>query len=72
MFDPVHDSIEVMTLYASKDLELPVMALVGAARMPAEHEEVRLFSVWATRATQRLILSIVGTGRFGALLDRAA
>jgi ATP-dependent exoDNAse (exonuclease V) beta subunit len=34
VFDPAHDSIKVMTLHASKGLEYPVVALVGAGRMP--------------------------------------
>ncbi len=34
--DPAHDSIKVMTLHISKGLEFPVVALVGAGRMPAE------------------------------------
>ena len=47
VFDPAHDSIKVMTLHVSKGLEFPVVALVGAGRMPAEgedeREEARLF-----------------------------
>ena len=58
VFDPAHDSIKVMTLHVSKGLEFPVVALVGAGRMPAEgedgREEARLFYVGATRSTQRL------------------
>ena len=49
MFDPVHDSIKVMTLHISKGLEFPVVALLGAGHMPAEgedeREEARLFYV---------------------------
>ncbi|WP_066260598.1 3'-5' exonuclease [Hydrogenophaga flava] len=68
--DPAHDSIKVITLYASKGLEFPVVALVGAGRMPTEgedeREEARLFYVGATRATQRLVIGASGNGRFGA------
>lgn len=39
VFDPAHDSIKVMTLHVSKGLEFPVVALVGAGRMPAEGED---------------------------------
>ncbi|MEW6464705.1 MAG: 3'-5' exonuclease [Pseudomonadota bacterium] len=68
VFDPAHDSIKVMTLHVSKGLEFPVVALVGAGRMPAEgedeREEARLFYVGATRATQRLVIGASGMGRF--------
>jgi len=68
VFDPAHDSIKVMTLHVSKGLEFPVVALVGAGRMPAEgedeREEARLFYVGATRATQRLVIGASGFGGF--------
>ena len=68
VFDPAHDSIKVMTLHVSKGLEFPVVALVGAGRMPAEgedeREEARLFYVGATRATQRLVIGASGKGSF--------
>ena len=68
VFDPAHDSIKVMTLHVSKGLEFPVVALVGAGRMPAEgedeREEARLFYVGATRATQRLVIGLSGNGAF--------
>ena len=68
VFDPTHDSIKVMTLHVSKGLEFPVVALVGAGRMPAEgedeREEARLFYVGATRATQRLVIGASGGGMF--------
>jgi len=71
-YDPAHDSIKVMTLHVSKGLEFPVVALVGAGRMPAEgedeREEARLFYVGATRATQRLVIGASGGGRFAARL----
>ncbi len=48
------DSIKVMTLHVSKGLAFPVVALVGAGRMPAEgedgHEEAGLFFLEAARA----------------------
>jgi len=73
VFDPAHDSIKVMTLHVSKGLEFPVVALVGAGRMPAEgedeREEARLFYVGATRATQRLIVGAGGQGEFGSRLQ---
>jgi len=72
VFDPAHNSIKVMTLHVSKGLEFPVVALVGAGRMPAEgedeREEARLFYVGATRATQRLVIGLSGSGRFAQRL----
>ena len=72
VYDPAHDSIKVMTLHVSKGLEFPVVALVGAGRMPAEgedeREEARLFYVGATRATQRLVIGASGGGRFATRL----
>jgi len=72
-FDPAADTIKVLTMNASKGLEFPVLALVGAEHMPApgedEREEARLFYVGATRATQRLIIGLGGDGRFGQRLE---
>jgi DNA helicase IV len=71
-FDPAADTIKVLTMHASKGLEFPVVALVGAGHMPApdedEREEAKLFYVGATRATLRLIIGMGGEGRFGARL----
>jgi len=76
VYDPAHDSIKVMTLHVSKGLEFPVVALVGAGRMPAEgedeREEARLFYVGATRATQRLVIGASGGGRFAQRLGQPA
>ena len=73
VYDPAHDSIKVMTLHVSKGLEFPVVALVGAGRMPAEgedeREEARLFYVGATRATQRLVLGLSGNGKFSTCIS---
>ena len=69
-FDPAADTIKVLKMHASKGLEFPVVALVGAGRMPAEgedeREEARLFYVGATRATQRLVIGASGGGKFAA------
>ena len=71
-FDPAADTIKVLTMHASKGLEFPVVALVGAGNMPAkgedEREEAKLFYVGATRATHRLIIGMGGEGRFGQRL----
>jgi superfamily I DNA/RNA helicase len=61
-----------MTMHASKGLEFPVVALPGVGMMPeageAEAEEARLFYVAATRATDRLIVTLSGTGAFASKL----
>ncbi|MCG2654337.1 MAG: ATP-binding domain-containing protein [Hydrogenophaga sp.] len=67
-FDPAADTIKVLAMHASKGLEFPVVALVGAGHVPAkgedEREEAKLFYEGATRATQRLIIGMGGGGRF--------
>ena len=69
-FDPAADTIKVLTMHASKGLEFPVVALVGAGNMPAkgedEREEAKLFYVGATRATHRLVLGLSGGGQFAS------
>lgn len=71
-FDPLADSIKVMTMHASKGLEFPVVALAGAGQMPEEGEdpqdEARLFYVAATRATHKLVVGVSGQGAFGLVL----
>lgn len=71
-FDPLADTIKVMTMHASKGLEFPVVALAGVGQMPRNGEEVadeaKLFYVAATRATSRLILTVVGEGAFAKAL----
>ena len=68
-FDPGSDTIKVMTLHASKGLEFPVVAVMGARQAVVgqdvgittdDHdplEEMRLFYVGATRATSRLLIA---------------
>lgn len=71
-FNPLEDTIKVMTMHVSKGLEFPVVALMGVGQMPAEGEderdEARLFYVGATRATQRLVIGVGGDGGFGRRL----
>ena len=75
-YDPLSDTIKVMTMHVSKGLEFPVVALAGVGGMPSAGEEVeeeaRLFYVAATRATQRLLVPIAGQGAFGAALAETA
>lgn len=71
-FDPLADTVKIMTMHASKGLEFPVVALAGVGRMPAEgddpKEEARVFYVAATRATHQLIVAAGGAGAFAAAL----
>lgn len=68
-FRPSQDAIRVMTMMVSKGLEFPVVAIPGVGAMPSpgenERDEARLFYVAATRATERLVLTISGDGGFG-------
>ncbi len=71
-FDPLANTIKVMTMHASKGLEFPVVAVAGVGQMPRSGEETadeaRLFYVAATRATQKLILTLAGDGAFAKSL----
>ncbi len=71
-FNPLADSIKILTMHASKGLEFPVVALSGVGQMPEdghdEADEARLFYVAATRATQRLLIPLSGHGKFASRL----
>jgi len=71
-FNPLADTIKLLTMHASKGLEFPVVALSGVGQMPEEGqdeaEEARLFYVAATRATQRLLIPLSGGGKFASRL----
>lgn len=71
-FNPLSDTIKLLTMHVSKGLEFPVVVMAGAGQMPEEGldeaDEARLFYVAATRATQRLIIALSGTGKFAARL----
>ena len=68
-FQPNADTIKVMTMYASKGLEFPVVAVPGVGQMPLANQDetdaARLFYVAATRATSRLVVTVSGEGEFG-------
>jgi hypothetical protein len=72
-FKPDGDTITILTMHVSKGLEFPVVALPGIGQMPMagedEHEEARLFYVAATRATQKLMITVSGDGAFGQKLE---
>jgi superfamily I DNA/RNA helicase len=71
-FKPASDAIHVMTMRVSKGLEFPVVALPGVGQMPLagedEAEQARLFYVAATRATEKLFITVSGDGGFGEKL----
>jgi superfamily I DNA/RNA helicase len=75
-YRPAQDAIKVMTMKVSKGLEFPIVAIPGVGSMPApgadEKEEARLFYVAATRATEKLLLTISGDGAFGKKFDLVA
>ena len=74
-FDPLANTIKVMTMHASKGLEFPVVAVAGVGQMPRKGEETadeaRLFYVAATRATHKLIVTVSGQGEFAQAFDHA-
>ena len=71
-FQPAKDTIKVMTMKVSKGLEFPCVAIPGIGQMAApdedEKEEARLFYVAATRATDKLLLTVSGEGKFAERL----
>jgi superfamily I DNA/RNA helicase len=71
-FDPLADTVKIMTMHASKGLEFPVVAVAGVGQMPEDGEDVqdeaRLFYVAATRATHRLVVGASGEGAFAKAL----
>ena len=75
-FNPGANAIQVMTMKVSKGLEFPVVALPGVGHMPApgedEKESARVFYVAATRATQRLLVTVSGDSGFGQRLNATA
>jgi len=75
-YRPAQDAIKVMTMKVSKGLEFPIVAIPGVGSMPApgadEKEEARLFYVAATRATEKLLLTISGDGAFGKRFELVA
>lgn len=74
-FDPLANTVKIMTMHASKGLEFPVVALPAVGEMPEENEdaaeEARIFYVAATRATHRLIIAASGERAFGRVLTAA-
>lgn len=70
-FDPMHDSVKLITLHSSKGLEFPLvcMSTIGGAVGEEQvlEDEARLLYVAMTRATQELVMthheeSVLGEG----------
>lgn len=74
-FNPLANTIKILTMHVSKGLEFPVVALSGVGRMPEEDQEeadeARLFYVAATRATQQLFIPLSGSGKFASRFPAA-
>lgn len=72
-FDPMANTIKVMTMHASKGLEFPIVAIPGVGQMPTPGEdsqdEARLLYVAMTRATHQIYMTISGSGEFGRRLE---
>jgi superfamily I DNA/RNA helicase len=66
------DDTQVMTMKVSKRFEFPVVAKTGVGHMPEagedEKEAARVFYVAATRATQRLVVTLSGNASFSKRL----
>ena len=74
-YDPMSDTIKLMTMHVSKGLEFPIVALVGVGGMPGKEDrsdEARLFYVAATRATHSLFITLSGDGAFAEQLQQSA
>ena len=71
-FHPLDDAVKLLSIRVSKGLEFPVVAMPGLGRLPVdgqdEREAARLLYVGATRATDRLLVTVSGDGAFGARL----
>jgi len=67
-FDPVEDSVKVLTMHSSKGLEFPVVAIPGLGYMPHRdfdiHEEAKLLYVAMTRAMDKLLLTCSNASQF--------
>lgn len=60
-YNPVEESIKLITMHSSKGLEFPVVCVPGVGYMPNENqeltEEARLMYVAMTRAIDQLIIT---------------
>lgn len=60
-FDPLHDSVKLITLHSSKGLEFPLVCLPAIGGAVGEYhvleDEARLLYVGMTRATEELVMT---------------
>lgn len=79
-YDPVSNSVKVLTMHSSKGLEFPVTIVAGVGYMPLEQQELadeaRLLYVAMTRAMDELIITChkesIFTRKIADALQRAA
>lgn len=71
-YHPRDDAVKLLSIRVSKGLEFPVVAMPGLGRLPADGQDeldaARLLYVGATRATDRLLVTVSGDSPFGARL----
>ena len=64
-YNPSANAIQITALKVSKCLEFPVVALPSVGHLPATGDDkqvvARVFCVASTRATQRLVIGVVGS-----------
>ena len=75
-YQPGADSIQVMTIAASKGLEFELVAIPGVGHWPSpDHDEKdaeRMLQIATDRAMQALVIGVSGTSAFAKALRNAA
>lgn len=71
-FDPLSESVKVMTMHSSKGLEFPLVVIPGLGALPGSHgdaaADAKLLYVAMTRATDKLLLTASKNSEFVELL----
>jgi len=74
-FDPLVDTVKVMTMHSSKGLEFPVVMIPGIEALPRAQgdaaADAKLLYVAMTRSTDKLLLTASGRSAFVDRLTRA-
>lgn len=72
-FDPVADSVKVMTMHSSKGLEFPLVVIPGLGSLPGKYSEpasdAKLLYVAMTRSTDKLLLTTSSESDFVQVLQ---